>query len=52
VLFGNCLMAARARAPARQAGGFVCQRWRGHAVRTRHEATLLAHDQLLVGSQT
>ncbi len=57
VLFGNCLMAGQGQAPARQAGfkgglpasvgAVTLSKMCGSAM----EATLLAHDQLLVGSR-
>ena len=57
VLFGNCLMAGQGQAPARQAGfkgglpasagAVTLSKMCGSGM----EATLLAHDQLLVGSR-
>jgi acetyl-CoA C-acetyltransferase len=57
VLFGNCLMAGQGQAPARQAGfkgglpastgAVTLSKMCGSAM----EATILAHDQLLVGSR-
>ena len=57
VLFGNCLMAGQGQAPARQAGfkgglpasagAVTLSKMCGSGL----EATLLAHDQLLVGSR-